>query len=289
MSALVQQPETLLHPAAAIVRDLQHIPSAPKVLPRLSQLLDDANSSIQDIVALIRLDPGIVARVLQMANSVFYSKGARVVSVDEAVIRVGYSSVYELVSNAVASQVLNQPLVVYGIEADDLWKQAIACAIAAETIASYVGEDRDVAYTVGLLHGVGMVAINEWAMQHQPVLVFTHRGLPREYIESERALLGFTQAEAGAELLDYWDFPQSMSAPIRWQYTPNSSAAHLRMAALLHAAKWVRSMVCSEGAPPPLPDSSAIQSLRLTPAHLLRIAGEVRLRLLVVRHLLEIQ
>lgn len=289
MSAVQEFLEITKVSAADIIQELHQIPSAPKVLPRLTSLLDDPNSSIHDIASLIRLDPGISARVLQMANSVYYNKGARILSVDDAVTRVGYDSIYEVVSYAVASRVLIRPLTVYSIEAEDLWRQSVACALAADTIAATIGEDRNVAYTVGLLHCVGMVAINEWALSHQPVLIFSHKGLPREYIESERALLGFTQAEVGAELLESWDFPHLMVGPVRFQYTPHSCLSDPRMAALLYAAKWVRTMVCTEGAPPPLPDPYAIQATRLTPAQLLRIAGEVRLRLLTIRHLLEIQ
>jgi HD-like signal output (HDOD) protein len=289
MSLIALMPETLFPSPADIVSGLRGIPSAPKVLPRLRQLLDDTNSSIYDIVGLIRLDPGLSARVLQMANSVYFSKGGRINSIAEAVSRVGYDSVYEMVAGASASLVLNRPLSVYGIEADELWKHSVACALAAETIASIIGEDRNVAYTVGLLHSVGMVAINEWAIQHAPVLVFTSVGLPREYIESERTLLGFTQAEAGCELLDLWGFPSDISGPVRWQYAPHGSPGYARMSSLLHAAKWVRSMVCSEGAPPPLPDPFSIQPIRLSASQLLRIAGEVRLRLLAVRHLLGLQ
>ena len=60
-----------------IVREVRHLPSAPKVLPRLKQLLTDGNSAMHEIVALIRLDPGIAARVLQVGNSAFFSKGVR--------------------------------------------------------------------------------------------------------------------------------------------------------------------------------------------------------------------
>src|SRR5688572_2613838 len=58
-----------------IVREVKHLPSAPKVLPRLKQLLSDGNSAMHEIVALVRLDPGIAARVLQVANSAYFSKG----------------------------------------------------------------------------------------------------------------------------------------------------------------------------------------------------------------------
>src|ERR1041384_8813434 len=117
--------------AAEIVREVKHLPSAPKVPPRLKQLLSDGNSAMHEIVALVRLDPGIAARVLQVANSAYFSKGVRCFTVEEAVNRVGYDQIYELVSYAVASQVLVRPLEIYAIEADELWTMSVACGLRA--------------------------------------------------------------------------------------------------------------------------------------------------------------
>lgn len=289
MTAVAHINETAAYRASDIVRALRQLPSAPKVLPRLQQLLNDGNSSIYDIVGLVRLDPGIAARVLQIANSVYFNKGARIISVEDAVVRVGYDQIYELVSHAVASEMFDRPLVVYGMDSDEVWQRAVSCALAAETLAGLVGEDRNAAYTSGLLHGIGMIAIDQWAMQNQPVLLFFHRGMPREFIESERALIGLTQAEVGAQLLEDWGFPYSVIGPVRWQYTPHSSVSHLRAAALLHAAKWVRSIVCGERSDAPAPDRFTLQPLRLQPQQLERISAEIRLRMVAVRHLLECQ
>ena len=44
-----------------IVQAVKHLPSAPQVLPRIKRLLTDCNSSIEEIVELIRLDPGMAA------------------------------------------------------------------------------------------------------------------------------------------------------------------------------------------------------------------------------------
>ena len=273
-----------------IVRDLKHLPSAPKVLPRLKQLLGDGNSSMREIVMLIRLDPGIAARVLQMGNSAYFSKGVRCFTVEEAVNRVGYEQVYELVSYAVAAQVLVRPLDVYGVEADDLWQLSVSCALAGEILAERSGQDRDVAYTVGLLHCLGMVAIDDWALRHRPELSLQHAGLPREATESERAALGFTQAETGAALLRHWGFPHSMSEPVRWQYAPRASAGHVRMACLLHCAKWLRTVVCAAPAAkcPPLPHESAMQMVPLHAGDLPGLVIDVEDRLQEVRSLLEI-
>lgn len=272
-----------------VVCELQHLPSAPKVLPRLKRLLNDGNSAMHEIVSLIRLDPGIAARVLQTANSAYYSSGSRCFNVDEAVHRVGYNQIYELVAYAVATQVLTRPLDAYGIEPDELWRSSVACGLAAELLAELCGEQIDIAYTVGLLHQVGLLAIDEWVLRNHPGVRLVHQGWPREACENERALLGFTQAEAGASLLRHWDFPISMSEPVRWQYSPRHTAGHQRMSCLLHAAKWVRTRACAPADAPslPAPDLWLLQPLKLSQRQLDRCVKDVRGKLATISSLLD--
>ncbi len=272
-----------------IVREVKHLPSAPKVLPRLKQLLSDGNSAMSEIVSLIRLDPGIAARVFQVGNSAYFSKGTRCFTLDEAVNRVGYNQIYELVSYAVASQVLVRPLQVYGVEADDLWKQSVVCALAAETIAARTGQDCNVAYTIGLLHGVGMVAIDEWALRNAPTLRLKNAGYPREATENERAMFGFTQADTGAALLEHWNFPAEICEPVRRQYAPRASASQVKMGCLLLAAKWLRSAVCAVGSSrPAVPDAVQLLPLSLSPVRLKGMIFEVEMELAHVQSLLDV-
>lgn len=288
MTAAVSSPCRAITPDD-VVAAVKHLPSAPRVLPRLKHLLSDGNSSMGDIVALIRLDAGLAARVLQTANSAYFSLGTRCSTVFEAVKRVGFDQIYDLVAYAVASQVLVRPLDVYGIEADELWKMTVTCALASEVLAERTGQERDAAYTIGLLHGVGMVAIDEWSLRGGHRVVFSSEGYPREWIASERAQLGFTQAEVGAALLRHWQFPAAAVEPVRWQYSPRGSAGHPALASLLHAAKWIRTAVCAPAAEVPnLPDAVNLQPLRLTPDDLIPMADEVRNRLEQVSSLLEV-
>jgi HD-like signal output (HDOD) protein len=272
-----------------VVRDLEHLPSAPRVLPRLKQVLIDGNTAISEVVELVRLDPGIAARVLQFGNSAYFSHGLRCYTVEEAVNRVGYDQIYELVSTAVASQVLVRPLVTYGMEADELWQNSIACALAAEALADQIQIDRNVAYTIGLLHSIGMVAIDDWATRRQPELRLLSKSLPLESCEAERTILGFHQAEAGAALLRVWAFPQVMSEPVRWQYLPNGTSAYFQLAALLHVAKWIRTIVLHPASRPPVPNPVLLTKLGLTLQHLHRHAESVSTRLRLINQQLEVE
>lgn len=271
----------------SVVRQLRHLPSAPRVLPRLKTLLTDANSSISEVVALIRLDPGIAARVLQIGNSAYYSHGSRCYTVDDAVNRVGFDEIFELVANAVASQVLVRPLASYGLEADDLWTMSVACALAAELFAERLKLDRDIAYTTGLLHGVGMVAIDEWAFHQHQTLAFANRTFPLETCEEERAVLGFHNAEAGAALLRLWEFPAVMSEPVRWQYLPRGTAAHFQLAAVLNISKWLRTAVCRPADNDTMPDASLMRAMNLSGSELSRMSNVIRERLEAVNSMLE--
>lgn len=271
-----------------LVREVKHLPSAPRVLPRLKELLSDDNSAMDEIATLIRLDPGIAARVLQTANSAYFSKGVRCFAVDEAVQRVGFGQVYELVSLAVAAQVLVRPLSVYAIEADELWKLSVACALAAELLADRTGQDRNVAYTLGLLHGVGMVAIDEWAARNAPKLSLPTAGFPAEASEAERAAFGFTQAAVGGALLIDWGFPRTISEPVRWQYSPRHATGESRLAVLLHVAKWLRTVAClGKGACAALPQAAELKACGVGASSLPDLALAVERRLREVDSLLE--
>jgi HD-like signal output (HDOD) protein len=273
-----------------LVRELEHLPSAPRVLPRLKMLLRDGNSSMHEVVELVRLDPGIAARVLQFGNSSYFSRGGlRCYTVDEAVNRVGYEQIYELVSTAVASQVLVRPLATYALEADDLWHRSIACALAAEALAERVQADRSVAYTIGLLHSLGMVAIDDWALRNRPELRFVSRGLPLECCESERAVLGFHQAETGAALLRLWEFPAVMSEPVRWQYLPGGTAVHFPLSALLHVAKWIRTAALDPLAPRPPSVAHLLGRMNLSQAQLEGLVVMVAAKLRAIRVQLEVE
>jgi HD-like signal output (HDOD) protein len=264
---------------------LHHLPSAPRVLPKLKRLLSDGNSSIHEVVTLIRLDPGIAARVLQMGNSAYFGQGARCYTLDDAISRVGFDQVYELVAVAVSSEVLVRPLTTYGIDADELWSSSVSCAIAAEVLAERAGLDRDLAYTVGLLHRVGLVAINEWAARHAPALRIIPLPVPGETSEAERLALGFHNGEAGAALLKHWEFPAAMTEPVRWQYSPRATAAFQQLASLVQLAKWLRTIL-QPGESCAAPESTALAALKIRSSMLPSLADEAGRRVAAVSHLL---
>ncbi len=274
-----------------IAHSLQHLPSAPLILQRLNQLVFSGSLSLSQMGKLIRLDPGLSAQILRLGLELSDARGMRCHCVEDAINLIGFNRVHAIAAEIGDAQALSFPLSAYGLDADEAWRESISCALAAELLAEHTGDDISDAYTIGLLHNVGMWALNAWVTQHERGLTFTPRGPLRSYVECERSLLGCTQADVGAQLLAAWHFPRAIFDPVQCQQTPLASCGYQRMACLLHVAKWLRTVVCNEAelAPPPMPDALILNPLRLTAERLGRMVIEVRVRLGICRNLIELK
>lgn len=199
------------------------------------------------IADVIALEPGLSARVVQMANSTHFNRGAnKVETALEGIQRVGLKGVQELVTFAVSSQLVGRPLNAYGLEANTLWSRAIACAIAAGDLADRAGTvSRDDAYTAGLMHGLGLLVIDRYAAQQKPPRRFESSGYPLDFAPAERAWLDFSHAAAGAALLRLWGFAEPIAIAVEHQLTPEEAPAQYRpLCMTLATARWARSLFC---------------------------------------------
>ena len=254
-----------------LVRHLDQLPATAAVLPHLLRLLKSDTASLHEVIELIRVDSAITARCLQMGSSTYYNaRGTPCESVAEAVHRVGFNEVYKLVSYAATAQLLMRPLAPYHLQPEETWQRSVSCALAAEQLADHAGVNRNLAYTAGLLHGVGMIAIDAWMHREAIDLHFDSDELPNETIASETRLVGSTNAEVGAALLRLWEFPSAIVEPVRWQYEPAKCREEPMFAVLLHVAKWLRDAAhVPEDQPLPTePEPWILEMLQLTSADL---------------------
>lgn len=270
-----------------LVKQLRTLPPAPKVLLRLQPMLADMNTSVDELAAVIRLERALSARILQVGNSVFSGLGSKVSSIEEAITMIGFREVRRLVALVIGMQILEKPLPAYGIDARTLWRQSIACGLAAEELARHCDEDPNSAYALGLLHSVGMVVVNGWAAMVSKGRQLTSTGYPDDYSVAERAMLGFTNAETGAALLRRWDFPASVVEPVRAQYEPLLASSHAKLAHLLYVCRWVRNAVCEGCEPAVMPDQRSLSVLGFDETLLRRVLPEVFRRLEEADRLIE--
>jgi HD-like signal output (HDOD) protein len=228
----------------SLVKRLHDLPPPPKILHSLQRLMAREDTTLERIADVIKLEPGLSARVVRMANSTHFGGRTQVETIMEAIQRVGLVGVQELVTYAVASQLVGRPLNAYGLDAQSLWFRAVACALAAAGLADQSSIDRSDAYTAGLMHGLGLMAIDRYVSQQRKPHLFESSGYPLDFAPAERERLGFSHAEAGAALLEMWGFSEAVTAAVRHQLDPENAGPHRQLAMILATARWARSLFC---------------------------------------------
>ncbi len=218
------------------------LPCSPSLLPRLVTVLENENATIDELQDVIQIDPSLASSTLRLANSAFFGAGGSPVeNLGEALMRLGQQEVYRLAALSLASRWMTQKVEGYRWEAGDFCRLSLVTAVAAEYLAEETGRvDPKTAYTAGLVHEIGKLAVAHACVEQFPAVRAHQSATACTWLQAEKQVLGFDHAEVGAELLRRWKFPPSLIA-VGVHNPPKASdpADVLPMLVHVHAAKFI--------------------------------------------------
>ena len=241
-----------------VISKIPQLPTSAEILPKIRGALKDPNVTPQSICELIKMDPGLAAQVLRIANSAYYGATHKVKDIESAVNRIGFYKVYELVGMIVSRHVLAEEMPIYHMKAGQLWRISVCCAHMMQNLSTLVKIDTDIAYTIGLMHAAGKVAINHYIL-HAGIRAHTTsiRGFTPE---EELDIFGFTNAQIAQTLLTQWNFREEISIPISCHYNPDFAPDQfVEAASLLY--------LCSEAAHLAELEPEVLEDEAYEPAH----------------------
>ncbi len=237
--------DLLASPAVrAAVGSVDKLPVIPAIYTELSKKLNDPKAAVADIVAVVRRDPAVSAKTMQLASSALFAGVQQVTTLEAAVARLGLRTLQALMLMvAVFDQTRNQAARQMARSAH--LEQMQERALNAARVVSAVARGNHDAFMAALLGDIGrlvlaMVSPDEYDVVEQRAAA----GEPREAVERE--VIGATHPEVGAYLLGLWGLPLSIVDAVRWHHEPTGALPeHGRLAALVHVA-----MATAEGAEP---------------------------------------
>ena len=165
----------------ALATGVDCLPSPPASVSELTRALDDGAATLDDIGAIVGRDPGMTAKVLQVANSAFFARGTAVADVHEAVRRLGIEVLRTIARDAAS----DEPMSAY-VEERVGRVQCESRAAATRAFAAAPPELRAEAYTAALLRDVGQLLLDP----------------------EEAAVQGVTHAGVGGYILGLWGLPR---------------------------------------------------------------------------------
>ena len=207
------------------------LPALPPLVVDLLASLQQDNLDAATLGRRIAADQGLLVRTLRVANSPFYGLAGQVLSVDDAILVLGFRTVRSLVLGAAMVGVFNH-CACKGFVSDRFWRHSLAVAVCARTLARVTRANAESAFTAGLLHDIGRYVLALcFPVQYEAVLHYQQaHGCP--HLSAERAVLGIDHVQAGAELALAWGLPAPLVSEIRGHHAPAGDAA----ADLIHFA-----------------------------------------------------
>ena len=245
MSQAPANPTTPASSAAAVqenvqsaIKEISHIATLPEVTMKIISLVEDPDSTAQDLNKVISNDPALGARILKVVNSAFYGLPGQIGSINRAVVLLGLNAVKNIAIAASLAKLFRGGKIAPNFDARDLWHHSIATATATRLLSNRCGLGLpDEAFLAGLIHDIGiMVEIQA----RRPKFIEALARVEKEGIslrEAEFACIGATHEMFGAGLCKLWKFPVSFQFVTGFHHHPLDLPHKNRtLACLVHLA-----------------------------------------------------
>jgi putative nucleotidyltransferase with HDIG domain len=195
------------------------LPLLPGVAMEVTNVAAQENADSRVIAELLRKDQAIAAHVLRVVSSPLYSGRTQIVSLQQAVARLGVQKIREI-ALAIAFRVGVFKLKGYDAEVTALFQHSVSTAMFAQEIARVTRRNVEDAFMCGLLHDIGRPVILQALVQ---ILNEQKLHVPAAAVI---AATGGLHTDVGGALADAWGLPEAVEMSIRYHHAGTPPDAH---------------------------------------------------------------
>ncbi|MCC5831102.1 MAG: HDOD domain-containing protein [Phycisphaeraceae bacterium] len=231
-----QQRDKIVQSAIA---EISHIATLPEVTMRIIKLVEDPDSTAQDLNHVISNDPALGARILKVVNSAFYGLPGQIGSINRAIVLLGLNAVKNIAIAASLAKLFRGGQICPGFNARDLWTHSIAVGTTTRLLANEAGLGLpDEAFLAGLIHDIGiMVEMQARRAKFIEVIEELEKDPHTTLREAEVRILGADHEAFGTGLCRVWKFPASFAYATGWHHRPLELAhPHRTLTVIVHIA-----------------------------------------------------
>jgi len=205
-----------------LIENTPDLPTLPVAVMAVVHETDSPEGSAQSVARYLQQDPALAARILRLSNSAYYSFSRQITEIPEAVVVLGMRVVRNLALIAGSYPWMVRELKGYELGPKELWSHSIAVATGSQTVARRARMNEAEAFSAGLFHNIGKVAMSIWLEKKVDALMDASEP-SRSFDDIERELLGHDHAAVGAFLAESWNLPKTLVRPIRFHHNPEEA------------------------------------------------------------------
>ena len=218
--------------------------SLPEIFIRVSELLDDENSSSIQIGQAVETDPSLTSRILKMVNSAYYGFQNNVASISPAISILGRDRIRQILLGAVLGGVFgNMKNKVFFME--DYWHHSVKTAILSRLLCKQSNkcDEAESLFTAGLLHEIGrLIMVQKMPELSMEVQQAVETGSEDIY-QAEQRIFGYTHCEVGAAFITHWGLPDMLAEITRYHHIPGKAEQFVEEVKIVNLAKGISFLI----------------------------------------------
>lgn len=220
------------------------LPTRPEIALHIQQLTLDNNSNLDALTDIIQKDATIAGGLLQATNSPLFRAAEPILSVRDAVIRLGFRNTRILTTNLALRQTFRARHAVTRAAMEEIWEEATLNSIFSFMVADAFGLlHRERALLAGLIAGIGAVPIIQYLEKRK-------NNLQKEFIDM---LLPKLRSIVGILVVNYWALGEDLVTVAEHAYDWEYHATEPDYTSLVIVGRW--SALLSTGKPVPPPET----------------------------------
>ncbi len=227
-----------------IVEKTSDLPTIPQAAIWVMRETQSSSASAASVARILTTDQALSAKVLRLANSAYYGLPRKISDLGEAVVVLGMKSVKNLALMAGTYPWMQRPLTGYALGPHEMWRHAFGTAVASQLVARVSHRaPEDIAFTSGLLHDLGKVALSVWVENKMGAIVLYAGREDISFDEAERRVLGYDHAQVGFKLAQNWNLPEEICSAALHHHRPALASVSAEIVDCVHVGDYMCSVM----------------------------------------------
>lgn len=260
------------------VQKIKKLPTLPVVAQEVLTLVNEDLTSVSKIERVVENDPAISAKILSVANSVFFGHKVHTKTLESAIMRIGFSNVKNIALGISLMTVLQDRDSGKALAYKRIFNHSITVGFVARLLSGKLKLDfAEEIIMNGMLHDLGYLILNKYfpEIYHDVLDLFEKE---HSLLDAEKTVLGFTHAEIGNWLAEKWNLPNTILDTTLFHHTPSLANRNLRRVAVTHLADYITTtkMLSPTEKDPNYPlDHASLEILQITEDDLRALEDEI--------------
>jgi putative nucleotidyltransferase with HDIG domain len=231
-----------------ILNGIQNLDPLPATARKLSAMLRDEKTSVQEIADAVQYDAAVAANILRVANSAAYAGRYPAERIRDAVIRLGTENLLTIVLGQYL-KVFKGAAPLYDLTEDDLYLHSAASALMIKAMLPEMRNKVPASASIAaLLHDIGKLIMVRYMKADVSALLSLCTEKKIAFVQAEKEMFGCDHAEVGAAMARQWGFPQEIISTIEQHHQVVPGGSGLILDAVMLANYAAKSMGIGLGA-----------------------------------------